>query len=134
MSSRRQFDLSSLDVEFLADYGYPWETISEKGLWVLIHDFRTPDGYDHSTVTVAVPIPTGYPHAPMDMVYFHPGLSRKDGHHIKQADVWKKIDDKSFQRWSRHHAPENLCMENGTYSLETHMCLVEDWLNREFNQ
>ena len=134
MDLRRQFKLPPPDEEFLDRYGCSWETITESGLWVLVHDFQTPEGYDHPTVTAAISIPTGYPNVHLDMVYFHPGLKRKDGCHIKKADYWQVIDGKSFQRWSRHHAQKNLCLEGGTYSLETHTCLVEDWLNREFNQ
>ena len=134
MELRRQFELPLSDVEFLDRHGCPWETISENGLWVLVHDFHTPEGYNHSTVTAAISISLGYPDAPLDMVYFHPGLKRKDGCDIKQTGVWQEIDGRSYQRWSRHHAPENPCLENGAYGLETHMCLIEDWLAREFNK
>lgn len=134
MNLRRQFKLPPPDEEFLARCGCPWETISENGSWVLVHDFQTPEGYDHPIVTVAISIPVGYPDVLLDMVYFHPGLKRIDGVDINGVGGCQEIDGRPYQCWSRHHSSTNSCMENGTYRLETHICLAEDWLTREFRK
>lgn len=132
MDLRREFELPAEDIQFLEKYGCPWETISDKTLWVLLHAFRTQHpGYNHSCVTAAVRIETGYPNAALDMVYFYPALARLDGKTIKATQVKQRIRDLEFQRWSRHYTPQNPYII-GEHNLETHILTVEDWLSREF--
>ncbi|MGE3467036.1 MAG: E2/UBC family protein [Pyrinomonadaceae bacterium] len=130
---RRQFDLPPDDGKFLDDYELPWETIVDGSRWVLIHDFPVPAGYNHAKVTAAIRIETGYPAAALDMVYFFPGLHRKDGRPIGNADVQQTLDGKTFQRWSRHRTDKNPWRPNQD-NIGNHIFLIEDWLEREFEK
>jgi len=124
----RQFSLPEEDIEFLNTSNYKWETIIDGGnRWVIIHEFPVPNGYNESSVTVAIQILSGYPNSQLDMAYFYPWLSRKDGVHIGQADQPMTIQQQSFQRWSRHYP-----WQPGIHSLSTHILSIEDWLSREF--
>ena len=133
MTLRRQFDLLAQDLQFLEEYGLPWETIVDGSQWVLIHDFPTHDGYNHARVTAAIRIETGYPQAELNMVYFFPALARKDGKGIGATQATQALDGKAFQRWSRHRTPQNP-WKAGRDHLGTHVLLIEDWLAREFEK
>ena len=133
MTLRRQFDLLPEDEQFLNDYGLPWETVVDGSQWVLIHDFPTYGPYDHATVAAAIRLETGYPNTALDMVYFSPSLARQDGIRINATEVQQSLDGKSFQRWSRHRTPQNP-WKPGQDSVGTHIFLIEDWLQREFDK
>jgi hypothetical protein len=133
MELRRQFDLLPDDQRFLEDYGLPWETVVDGSQWVLLHDFPTHDGYNHATVTTAIRMETGYPITELNMVYFFPALARKDGKAIGATESPQALDGKTFQRWSRHRTPEHP-WKPGEDSLGTHILLIEDWLQREFEK
>jgi hypothetical protein len=130
---RRLFELPPEDQQFLDEYGLPWETVVDGSHWVLIHGFPTQEGYDHPTVTAAIRIETGYPMAALDMVYFFPALARKDGKPIPATQASQQIEDQSYQRWSRHRTGQNP-WKIGQDSLGTHIILIEDWLQREFEK
>lgn len=131
---RRQFNLSDRDRRFLDSLGLPWEAIREgNDLWVIIHDHPIPSGYNHALAIVAIKIEAGYPDAQLDMAYFYPSLSRRDGKTVPQADSTAALDGKTFQRWSRHRTAQNPWVA-GEDSLETHCDLVRDWLRREFER
>ena len=131
MILRRDFEPLSQDRAFLNAYGLLWETIVDRGEWVLIHEFKTHEGYDHGHVTLAIRLETGYPDSELDMVYLHPALKRKDGQQIPRTNWAQVIDGTSYQRWSRHRTSANP-WKAGEDSLETHVLLVEEWLAREF--
>lgn len=133
MTPRRDFKLSDQDEQFLQSYELPWEAILAGSPWVLIHEFATPKGYNERKVTAAIRMETGYPHSELNMVYFFPGLSRMDGRPIGCANVLQPIEGKQFQRWSRHRTRQN-AWKPGFDCLETHVYLVEDWLDREFEE
>ena len=133
MDQRRRFDLLPEDQKFLADYELPWETIVDGSQWVLIHNFPTPSGYKEPKVTAAIRIETGYPNTALDMVYFFPALSRKDGKQIKATESPQQLDGKTYQRWSRHRTAQNP-WKVGQDNLGTHVFLIEDWLEREFEK
>ncbi len=134
MSLRREFQLPAEDEEFLNTLGYPWETIVNGGQqWVLIHNFPTLGEYNHSEVTAAIRLESGYPLTALDMVYFFPALARKDGRQIGATNATQKIEEKDFQRWSRHRTGANP-WKPGVDNLGSHICLVEDWLLREFEK
>ena len=133
MTLRRQFDLLPEDQEFLDEYGCPWETIADGSQWVLIHEFPTPEGYNHPCVTAAIRMETGYPNTGLNMVYFFPALARKDGKPIGATQATQSIDGKKYQRWSRHRTSQNP-WRAGVDHLESHVILVEDWLAREFEK
>lgn len=130
---RRQFRLSSKDEAFLEEYQLPWETIKDKSNWVLIHNFPTPDGYNHTKVSIAIMLSPGYPEAQLDMVYVYPLLARSDGKPIPQTNSKQSLDGKNWQRWSRHRTSQNP-WRSGEDSLETHVYLIEDWFTREFEK
>jgi hypothetical protein len=129
----RQFELPPEDQKFLDDYGLPWETVVDGSHWVLLHGFLTHEGYNHTTATAAIRIETGYPMAPLDMVYFLPALARKDGKPIGATGSTQQIDGHTFQRWSRHRTTNNP-WKLGQDNLGTHIILIEYWLQREFEK
>jgi hypothetical protein len=133
MDLRRQFDLLSEDQKFLEDYGLPWETVVDGSQWVLLHDFPTHDGYNHATVMTAIRMETGYPLTELNMVYFFPALARKDGKSIGATESPQQLDGKTFQRWSRHRTSNNP-WKPGEDNLGSHIILIEDWLQREFEK
>jgi hypothetical protein len=129
---RRQFELPSFDMQYLATTGLEWETIVEgSGRWLLLHDRSVPNGYNVERATVALLIPPGYPDAQIDMVYFLPALSRKDGQTINATQCAQALDGKTFQRWSRHRTPA-APWQPGEDDVSSHLVLVDDWLEREF--
>ena len=130
---RRQFDLLPEDEQLLNDYGLPWETVVDGSQWVLIHDFPTHEGYNHKTVIAAIRLETGYPNTALDMVYFHPALARTDGRPIGATQAVQQIAGVSYQRWSRHRTEQNPWRPT-IDSLGTHIVLIEDWLQREFEK
>jgi hypothetical protein len=134
MALRRQFDLLPEDQQFLDDYGLPWESIVDgTQQWVLLHEFPTHEGYNHPRVTASIRLETGYPNAPLDMVYFFPHLARRDGKTILATQVRQPLDGQSYQRWSRHRTVQNP-WRIGFDSIGTHIFLIEDWLLREFEK
>lgn len=133
MALRRHFDLSADDQRFLDEYGLPWETLVDGPQWVLVHDFPTAAGYNHSRVTAAIRLETGYPNTELNMVYFFPALARADGKAIGATQATQQIDGKVFQRWSRHRTAQNP-WKAGRDNIGTHILLVEDWLAREFGR
>jgi hypothetical protein len=133
MALRRQFDLSADDQRFLDEYGLPWETLVDGPQWVLVHDFPTVAGYNHSRATAAIRLETGYPNTELNRVYFFPALARTDGKAIGATQATQQIDGKMFQRWSRHRTAQNP-WKAGRDNIGTHILLVEDWLAREFGR
>lgn len=130
---RRQFELPSFDVSYLATTGLAWETVTDVAggpKWLLLYDWPVRHaGYNLTIVTLALQIPPGYADAEIDMAYFHPPLVRTDGKGIG-ALATTNIDGKPFQRWSRHRtsvAP----WRAGEDDVSSHLVLVDDWLERE---
>lgn len=132
MSLRRDIVLPPEDVEFLNSAFPQWETI-RNGVttWLLLPEYLVPDGYDRNSVTACLQLESGYPDTPIDMVYFSPSLSRRDGKAIGATGNSRQIDGRKFQRWSRHRTPANP-WRSGVDDIETHMILVKHWLEREF--
>ena len=130
---RRDFDLAAEDVAFLNEYGLEWEAVLDGSPWIVLHGFPTPPGYNHAYVSVAIRIETGYPYAQLDMAYFEPALARVDGKAIGATESSQSIAGKVFQRWSRHRTAANP-WKPGTDSLGSHILLIEDWLQREFEK
>jgi hypothetical protein len=130
---RRQFELPSFDTQYLGTTGLEWETIVEgAGRWLLLHNWPVRAGYNVERVLVALQLPPGYPDAAVDMAYFYPHLSRKDGKSIN-ALADHALDGRSFQRWSRHRT-DAAPWRPGEDDVSSHLVLVEDWLAREFEK
>ncbi|MBL6446401.1 hypothetical protein JMN32_08785 [Fulvivirga sp. 29W222] len=128
---RRQFVLPEEDIEFLDSSFENWETICE-GLhkWLIIHDFPVSDGYNIKITKAAFRIDQGYPNTQIDMVYFYPALIRVDRKPIG-ALANQILDGKTYQRWSRHRTSQNP-WRPGIDNLESHIFLVKNWMEREF--
>jgi len=127
---RRQFDLPENDIEYLNERSLQWEAVVEgRTFWLLIHEYPVPKGYAHRRTSAALHIPSTYPDVQIDMVYFFPHLTREDGRAIGRLSN-RTIDGKSWQRWSRHRTSQNPWRREYD-CLETHLLLVDEWLERE---
>jgi hypothetical protein len=127
---RREFRLPAADEQYLDSLGLPWETVKDAGqLWLLMHDWRLPGGYNSALVRVAFQIPGAYPDSQIDMVYFSPHLEKADRRSIS-APSSQIICGESYQRWSRHRTAANP-WHPGIDDVTTHLTLVHDWLTRE---
>ncbi len=130
---RKQFELIESDRVYLDGRGLAWETLNEGPTrWVLITDYEITDGYNHKKVNIALELPQSYPDTQIDMVYFNPHLARVDGVAIRQL-AERIIDGKAWQRWSRHRTSANP-WRRGYDCVETHMLLVDEWLERELRK
>jgi hypothetical protein len=129
----RDFELREADREYLERLGLAWETIRENGIdWLVIHDWPIPPGYNVVKAKAALQLPGGYPDTQIDMVYFHPHLTRQDGKGLMQITS-QDVGGTSFQRWSRHRTGGNPWVA-GEDCLETHMVLVNFWLKAELRR
>ena len=127
---RRQFELPGVDREFLERRHLPWEAVIEKGgQWVILHEYSVPGGYNHTTVSAALQLPASYPDTQIDMVYFYPHLARINDEAIGGLST-KQFDGKAWQRWSRHRTAANR-WRRGYDCIETHVLLIDEWLERQ---
>lgn len=124
-TGRKEFSLPEEDVSFLNELGLHWETLSNGGLWLIIHDYPIPEGYTTRAVQIALMISPNYPAVEIDMAYFHPHLQKKNGKGINAISV-QLIDGRSFQRWSRHRQQGQ--WRPGIDNILTHLALVDNWL------
>lgn len=131
IATRRQYDLLSEDAEFLESQGLQWETVLDVNNTrrVVIHGLPVPAGYNVDKVSVFVYLPPNYPDVQIDMAYFLPKLSRKDGKNIGALSD-TAADGQTWQRWSRHRKNGNQ-WRIGEDNLGTHMALVNSWLEQE---
>ena len=120
---RKEIALPEDDAECLDAMGLQWETIRNGNVWLLLHQFEFPDGYNHRSGSVAIQIPNNYPMAPLDMAYFYPHLARLDGKQLRQTQVLQQIEGKQWQRWSRHYP-----WIAGQHNISTHIVLINNWL------
>jgi hypothetical protein len=124
---RRQFNLPMEEIEGFASLYPEWEALTESGKnWLLIRKFPVPAGYNVSTVELAVQIHPGYPREKLDMIYVYPVLSLTNGRTIPAVESREQIDQRAFQRWSRHY-PWNPLQHN----IAIHLQFAADWLERE---
>jgi hypothetical protein len=130
----RDFALLPRDCAWLDEQGHEWNTVLETGRrWLILRDVALPAGFNLSSATIAMEIPTAYPMAEIDMFYCYPHLSRTDGKIIPQTQVTQLIGGLQFQRWSRHRgavAP----WRPGEDSIVSHLLLIDESLNREVGQ
>jgi hypothetical protein len=129
---RKDFSLPSEDAQFLETAGFEWEALRERNyLWLVIHNFPVPPGYNTEEAKVALMIPPAYPAAQIDMAYFFPHLQKKSGLGIP-AITSQMIDGKNFQRWSRHRQLGE--WRPGVDCVSTHLVLVANWLEQDLNR
>lgn len=130
---RRQFQLPEADQAYLDSLGLPWETVKDNAnLWLIIHGWQVPTGYNHEKVTLALLIPANYSDSQIDMVYFREHLARKDGRAIG-ALARQAICGENWQRWSRHRTNANPWRKD-IDDVASHLGLVDEWLRREFEK
>jgi hypothetical protein len=128
---KRDFQLPEDDSDYLNSLGLKWETVNDSRMnWVIIYDYPVISGYNVDYVNVAIKIEVGYPRSPLDMAYFYPHLTRKDGKPIG-AITSQNIGDKTYQRWSRHRTATNP-WRDGVDDISSHMTLVTFWFEQEF--
>jgi hypothetical protein len=132
-AARRLFALPEEDTELLDAGGYYWETVEGGGRWLLIHDFALPPGFSLPSTSAAIQIPSGYPSAALDMVFFHPAVVRSDGRVIPATQASVAFDGKQWQRWSRHYTAANP-WRSGEYNVVTHLNLACTWLQTAASQ
>ena len=127
---RRDFELPEFDQVFLDARGLPWEAVLEGGVrWLVLHDYPVASGYNATQASVALQLPASYPDTQIDMVYFFPHLGRKDGKAIGRLEN-QSLGGKVWQRWSRHRTQVNP-WRRGYDCVDTHLLLVDEWLERE---
>jgi hypothetical protein len=130
---RRDFDLLEEDELFLENLGLPWETVkTPDAQWLFIQQYPVIPGYNVSEATMGIRMTPGYPTAQLDMVYFFPALSRKDGQPIG-ALTTLVLDGQTFQQWSRHRTGANPWRPE-LDNLSTHVPLADAWLSVEFEK
>lgn len=126
------FTLPEQDADFLDNMAFRWEAIHENNyLWLLLHDYPVPAGYNVNTCTLALLIPPLYPATEIDMGYFYPALSMVGGKAIRSTTA-QPISQKQFQRWSRHRRPGEWKL--GVDCVATHLTLVNNWMENELNR
>ncbi len=127
---RREFDLPEEDTEYLESMGYKWECIKDgQHQWLIVYDYPVPQGYNANQANVALRIDPGYPVSQIDMAYFLPILSTKNGKKIN-ALANQSIEGKIWQRWSRHRTVQNPWRPE-VDNVSTHLQFVTFWLERE---
>lgn len=126
-AARRTFALPEEDTALLNAAGYNWETVESGGRWLVIHDFRLPPGFTDVLTSTAIQIPSGYPSAALDMIYFYPSIVRADKREIPATQTFVSMDGMQWQRWSRHYTSANP-WKIGEYNVVTHLLLAHTWV------
>jgi hypothetical protein len=88
-ATRRDFALGEADAEFLDAMKLQWATVKEPQgtLLLVIEGWKIPPGYNMSEATLALVVPQGYPDTQVDMAYFSPALTRRDGKAINNLTL-----------------------------------------------
>ena len=98
-------------------------------MWLLIHEYPIPGGYNVTTARLALRLPSTYPDDQIDMVYFNSSLALASGRNIRQLSM-TTVDGMPYQQWSRHRTPANP-WRPGVDNIGTHLLQVDTWLRRE---
>lgn len=114
------------DEEYLNSRNFEYmNTEDSNGLYLLIRDYELSPEYSESKTDVLIRIPVGYPMVGIDMFFVKP--------HIKVVSTNMKppategtinFKDMEWQQFSRHYPWKP------TYTLETHIKMVDDVLTR----
>lgn len=129
---RKDFALPEEDEEFLDSLGLLWEAVgNQPGMWVIIHDYPIPAGYNVQKADVALAIVGTYPAAQIDMAYFFPPLV-KDSRTVINNVFEQLMDSKKYQGWSRHRKAGE--WRPGVDCIATHLCLVDNWLVKDLGR
>jgi len=113
--------------------GLPWEAVRHGNQqWYILRDYPTPEGYSPSKASMAFILPPTYPSTQIDMVYFHPALTRDDGK-IPNQLTGHNFDGKTWQRWSRHRPTPN-DWQDGVDYLATHIVYIISLMEEELGK
>lgn len=131
---RMDFSLLEKDATYLNALGLTWETYVENTRrWLIIRNYALPEGYNQTSVDIAIDVPASYPDAAIDMFYCRPPLQLTSGASIPQTSCSVPIDGSSFQQWSRHL--NGRTRWNPAFdSVITHLAVVEESILREVGQ
>lgn len=126
-------ELPKGDSDFITSCELKVDSIKEDKLnWLIFRNFKVPDGYNVEVVDAAILIPPHYPATQLDMIYFNPPLARMDGKQIRTLSN-QTIEDKTYQRWSRHRTPLNKWNPE-VDDVESHLDLMKSCLIAEFTK
>lgn len=126
--------LKESDKQYLTSIENEAQIVNEGHLnWLIIRELLIPDGYNVKKADVAIMIPPHYPSTQLDMIYFHPHLTRKDGKSIGALSNNQSIQNRIYQRWSRHRTNINR-WDSEIDDLESHLDLMFNCLKAEFNK
>ena len=124
----KDFPLTDDDEEFLDASFDRWKPVTKDGQHgIIIYNYKLPKKYEPQCSDLMIIIPNDYPAAALDMFYFSPGISRKDGRDIN-ALTNEDHFGKSWQRWSRHYA-----WDPNIYNVAYHMSFVKNKLEKDEN-
>lgn len=127
---RRHFSLPAFDLDFLNHRGLSWEAVIDSAVrWIVLCKYPLPKGYNDESASVALDLPQSYPDVQIDMAYFRPHLKLANGRHVRQLST-RAFDGRVWQCWSRHRTAANP-WRRGYDCIETHLLLVDEWLERE---
>mgnify|MGYP005982699447 FL=1 len=128
--TRRDFGLLPTDERYLDEMEYIWETSQDgNSRWLILHDYKLPDGYNHSQINLALSITSGYPVNMLDMFYVYPPLARINGVSIPATEATVVIDGVLYQRWSRHRS-----WDPDTDSVISQLAMADGCLQNEVGQ
>jgi hypothetical protein len=112
--------LPELDVEFLSEKGFDFETVQVNGeVRVIIHDFPFPAQYTPRKANLMLRLPAGYPNSNPDMFWTYPDVRLTSGNFPLSAD-YHDPGANNWQRWSRHDGT----WRPGTDDLRTKLASV----------
>jgi hypothetical protein len=78
---------------------------------------------------LVVQIHPGYPRVQLDMVYVFPVLSLVSGRGIPAVQGLESIDNRVFQRWSRHYVWDPM-----RHNIAIHLQFAGEWFERELTR
>ena len=119
------FLLPDDDLEYLkAHFKYTYKEENLKKGIIICH-YKLPEGYEPDQSDLMLIIPDNYPVAKIDMFYFSPCISRKDGIAIEAINDENHFGQK-WQRWSRHYD-----WRPGVDNIATHITYIYNQLKSE---
>ena len=124
-----QLPISSEDIAYLSANFDDWQPHEEEGKYgIVILDYKLPAKYITERSDLMIIIPADYPVGQLDMFYFSPGVSRKDGKEIDTLAVELHFG-KDWQRWSRHYE-----WDPNIHSIISHIEWIQNILEREVEE
>jgi hypothetical protein len=117
------------DEAFLDERGHPYQVVEEGGMTcVIFPDLPLPTGLDHSSASLLLRLPAGFPDVPPDMWWIDPGVRKADGAVIQGTEAVEAHVGRRWQRWSRHLQAGQ--WKSGIDGLESYVALVHRELQR----